>query len=255
MASGPQDFVGQASGFYSGQKEADRITRKGAADRAKSKVDQVDPYYSQLFEDLNSNQGKAQSGLVSSMARRGLTRSGIRTKAEGNLAGEYGKMGERLGTEQRTAKTEAEGAYNSANDLLNNLDLEYQDKINQMASQLYKDWKAAEDTRIYNEQQLAIARSQGGGGGGGGATSDWVDALEADIGKYVATDRHYKFTGDTEARAIPQLVAKYAKYGVTKDQVADMLYGMRKQYETPGQDRSVGTAVNWQGGKYDSWLM
>jgi hypothetical protein len=142
------DFQGQAGGFYAGQKEADRIKRQGDVNTAKSKVESVDPYYSQLFEDLNQNQGKAQGNLVSSMARRGLTRSGIRTNAESNLGAEYGKMGERLGTEQRTVKGEAENTYNQANSLLGNLDLEYQGKVNELANELFNNWQTQETAKV-----------------------------------------------------------------------------------------------------------
>jgi len=237
---------GQNQGWYNSEKTSREYNRN----KAKTALDEVDPYYAQLMEDLNVNQGKATNSLQASMARRGLTRSGMRTRAEGNLATEYGKLNSNLVTEKTKQKNTAQADFDNQDKILGNLESDWNDKINTLAYNLWQTQSANELAQQNWEKEQA---SKNYGGGGGGATSDWVDSLEADIQKYVTSDRHYLSTGDTESRAIPQLVAKYSKYGATKDQIGDMLYAMRKPYEQKA-DRSKMTSVAWQGGNYDSWL-
>lgn len=150
----PNDFMGDATQYYAGEKNAVRIAREADRKKKKTALDNIDPYYSQLFEDLAGNQQKATTGLQSSMARRGLTRSGIRTKAEGNLAGEYGKLNQQLTREKTTSMQNAQADYDAADQLVTNIDAEYAGKISQMATELYNNWRAS---------QPSVSQSYGGG--------------------------------------------------------------------------------------------
>jgi hypothetical protein len=211
------DFQNQATGFYAGEEEATRINRTNDKNKKKTALDAVDPYYSQLFEDLNQNQGKAQGNLVSSMARRGLTRSGIRTNAESNLGQEYGKMGERLGTEQRTTKSTAQSDFDTSDSLLNNVDLEYQGKVNQLASELFSSWQTQQDT-------LAATKASSGYNNGADTTGpayknemsarvDYDDILtntEDALNKYRAAG--YKGTLPSRTALMADLLEQFSGY-------------------------------------------
>lgn len=240
------DFTGEATQFNQGWYNSEKTNRGAQREKAKQQLDQVDPYYETLFEDLGANQNKAMNGLQASMARRGLTRSGIRTRAEGNLLGEYGKLNSKLTTEKTNRKNELTTNFNTADKLLGDLDSEFQSKVAQTARELFNTWQQNETARL-----AATSSSTGGGGAGAGDGSNPYDTkLWADADAYAKSGRHFT-TNDTENVFIPEMISKYQRLGFDPEYIKEVIYTARKPYEGKGSSISGGAANT--GVTYDSY--
>lgn len=190
-----QDFAPEARQNYQGWFNAEKINRDSQVNTAQKRLNEVDPYYQTLFDELGGNQKKSQEALTSSMIRRGVFRSGVMTQAEGNLAGEYGKMNTRLGEEKRQKKDEYTGVLDTATKLRDNLNSELEDKVNALARQLYNTWISQENEKA---SIAAQAKSNSNYSTTGGDAFDYNDGL-SDLGAVM-----FK-TGMTREQAAAQL--------------------------------------------------
>jgi hypothetical protein len=159
------DFRGQAEKENQGWLNTARTAADKTVGDYERQRTQVDPYYSTLFDELAGQKVQSGKALTASMIRRGVGRSGIMTNAESNLEQTYGKLNQRMGEEKRQKIGEIDAGLGTARQQRANVDVEYQSKVDQLARELYNAWKTEEDQRLYNQQQLALARAGGSGSG------------------------------------------------------------------------------------------